>query len=139
MSQENVEQARRGFEAFNSRDTEGLLGLLAPDIEWDWGEALLGTPTYRGHAGIRQMLHDVEIAWTELRVVPSEDITATDDAVVWGYRLQGRGRTTGAPVEGHFFSAIRIRGGKAYRIREFVSRTEALEAVGLPEEDLKPN
>jgi hypothetical protein len=36
MSQENVEIAERGLDAFNQRDLEALRALNDPDVELDW-------------------------------------------------------------------------------------------------------
>ena len=54
MSQENVESARRPFEAFNRTFTEGtddLYALLDPDVEWIPITAILEGTTYHGHEG----------------------------------------------------------------------------------------
>jgi ketosteroid isomerase-like protein len=34
MSKENIEIVRRGYEAFNRGDIDGVVGLLAPDFEY---------------------------------------------------------------------------------------------------------
>jgi hypothetical protein len=57
------------------------------------------TPTYRGHDGLRQMLDDVDVAWETLRSEPVE-IAVHGEVVVMTYRLSGRGRTSGADIEG---------------------------------------
>ena len=36
MSQENVENVRRAYTAFNDRDLETALGFFDPDIEWNF-------------------------------------------------------------------------------------------------------
>ena len=54
MSQENVELARRTFEAFNRTYTEGtddLYALLDPDIEWIPVTGILEGRSYDGHEG----------------------------------------------------------------------------------------
>jgi len=49
MSQENVEVARRGYEAFAQGDLETVLGLLAPELISEEAEQTLDTPaTYHG-------------------------------------------------------------------------------------------
>ena len=53
MSDENVAVVYRAERAFNEGDVEALVSLTHPDIEWETG--LIGTPTYRGHDGIRGM------------------------------------------------------------------------------------
>ena len=53
MSQENVELTRRAFEAFKDRDLDGLLAMMADDVEAF--PILAGMEGgYRGHDGIRR-------------------------------------------------------------------------------------
>jgi hypothetical protein len=54
MSQENVEIARRSFEAFNRTFNEGtpdLYEMLDPEVEWVPMSALLEGTAYHGHDG----------------------------------------------------------------------------------------
>ena len=53
MSQENVQLTRRAFEAFKDRDLDGLLAMMADDVEAF--PILAGMEGgYRGHDGIRR-------------------------------------------------------------------------------------
>jgi ketosteroid isomerase-like protein len=133
MSQENVEAVLRGCDAFNHGDDQAFAALADPDLQWDTG--LLGTPTYRGPEGIRQMLRDVRASWTDMR---GDLVGAPLDLggwVVWEFRLRAEGRTTGAPVEMSQFIAAEFRDGLVIRGGAFASKTEALEAAGLSEQD----
>jgi hypothetical protein len=58
-----------------------------------------------------------------------------DAWVVWEVRLRGHGRTTGAPVEGSQFFTAKFREGLVECGGAFASKAEALEAVGLSEQD----
>ncbi len=51
MSEENVEAARRAFEAFNQRDIDGLLEVAHPDVEFE--SMLPDSPPYHGHEGVK--------------------------------------------------------------------------------------
>ena len=56
MSQENVEIARRSFEAFNrtfKERTPDLYETLDPEVEWVPMSALLMRTSYHGHDGVR--------------------------------------------------------------------------------------
>jgi ketosteroid isomerase-like protein len=130
MSQERIEAIRAGFEAFNRRDADAMASLTDPEIQFE--PSLIGAPTYRGHEGIRRMLHDVDVAWEELHS-ELDDISFHGDVVVMTYRASGRGRTSGARIEGRFTWIIDFRGDKILRVREFKERAEALEAAGLRE------
>ncbi len=130
MSQGKLDAIHAGFDAFNRRDPDALASVADPTVEFD--SALLGTPTYRGHDGLRQMLHDVDVAWETLRSEPV-DIAVYGEVVVMTYRLSGRGRTSGAEIEGELVWLIEFRGDKVVRVREFTERDDALKAAGLEE------
>jgi uncharacterized protein len=52
--QENVEIVRRGYEAFNRGDIDGVVGLLAPDFEYVASGLVPGVGgVYRGAEGLR--------------------------------------------------------------------------------------
>ncbi len=59
MSQENVEIVRRLYDAVAARDSETVMSIYHPDVEWDHSNntqlaALVGEKAYRGHEGIRR-------------------------------------------------------------------------------------
>ena len=131
MSRENVEAVYRAERAFNEGDVEAFESLLHPDIEWETG--LLGTPTYRGHDGIRRMFRDVQAAWADIQMEIVGDPVEREDAVMFEAHLTAHGRSTGAPVEATQFWVSEFRAGLCVRHRTFLTKAEALEAVGLSE------
>jgi ketosteroid isomerase-like protein len=62
VSQENVEIVRRLYEAAARRDTESLLSLYDPEVEWVFSRQLrdqtFGWGTYRGHEGLRTFFRE---------------------------------------------------------------------------------
>jgi ketosteroid isomerase-like protein len=75
MSQENVEAFKRGLEAGNRGDVETLLEELDPEVEWHSAlHALLGgeQTVFRGHDGVREMLRDLNEAFSEIHIEISE-------------------------------------------------------------------
>jgi ketosteroid isomerase-like protein len=62
MSQENVEIVRRGYEAFNRGDIDGVVGLLAPDFEYVASGLVPGVGG-RGAGGLRGF---ADTSWAEL-------------------------------------------------------------------------
>ena len=67
---------------------------------------------------------------------PSSDVIDCGDDVVAFVRYRGRGTESGVEVEASMANVWTIRDGKAIRLRQFLDRGKALEAVGLSEEDL---
>jgi ketosteroid isomerase-like protein len=134
MSQENVERARRGLEAFNAHDTEAFVEFWHPTCEFFTvtGSRMDGTP-YRGHEGIRQYMAEVEEAWTGFRFDTDEVREGKDGAVVAVGYLRGKGRESGAAVEQRMGVVWRFEGGKLRHCRAYANPADALEAVGLRE------
>lgn len=135
MPQENVEIVRRAFQAFNDRDFDAMLSDWADDIEMrlHGGFAELMGTEFRGHDGIRTWADE----WVENLGVHAEieRIAEADDRVVVIARVVGSGGASGAPVT--------LRGGQVYSFRDglisavdnYYDAGEALEAVGLTEQD----
>jgi ketosteroid isomerase-like protein len=133
MSQENVEIVRAAFDRFSSRGLEGVLEIYASDIEW-WDRA--DDPeagVHRGHYGVRDAFAALD-DFTEFRIKPEELIDA-GEYVVAPVRITGRGRSSGVPFDEREVHVFRLRDGKVVELREYGSRSEALEAVGLDDID----
>jgi ketosteroid isomerase-like protein len=138
MSEENVEAVRQWVAAINDGDSERLVALAAPDVDYlPYLAALSGERgAYRGHVGLRQYVRDLGDAWAWYHV----DIYELHDLgrhVLMEGRLQGKGRSSGLEVEEemawlHTFHEGSGPGRYA-RLRFFPSRSEALDAAGLSE------
>ena len=134
MSQENVEIIRRGYENFAASGAAG--GTSGPDFVWDMSK-FRGWPeqqTYEGAEGARVFLRDWLEAWDdwELEVEALHD---AGDKVVAIVRQRGRSKTSGLPVVMAFGQVWTIRDGKSARMEMYADPAEALEAVGLSEQD----
>jgi ketosteroid isomerase-like protein len=132
MSEENVETLRRALEAYGREGLDGYLRYFDPEIQWTSTGAWIEGATYRGHEGVRRYLGSIEAEIEDLRAEPVELIDA-GDRVVSSVRISGRGKASGAPVELTLISVGELRDGLAYRIRNYPTMAEALEAAGLSE------
>jgi len=74
---------------------------------------------------------DVEM-WVEVK-----ELIDAGEYVVAPVRVHGHGRTSGAPFEEHEVHVLRLRDGKILELRENRDKREALEAVGLSEQDTR--
>jgi ketosteroid isomerase-like protein len=104
MSQENVEQFKRGLEASNRRDIEALLDTLDPGVQWSPAfPALLGgeARVYWGHDGVCEMFRAFRDALDEIHAEYSE-IRDLGDRVVGIGRIRTRGKASGAATEAPF-------------------------------------
>jgi ketosteroid isomerase-like protein len=131
VSQENVEIVRRLYATWNSEDRWAVLSLVDPEAEAVLTGAL-NDGTYRGHAGVRQLLEEFWTQFEDQRTEVEECIDA-GDAVFTSVVHRGRGKGSGVEVEWPQWQVFTLRDGKAVRWRLFSDRREALKAAGLAE------
>ena len=132
MSQENVELARAGYEAFNRGDIDALLDLCAPDIEWrDF--ATIDSESVRGKDAVRAYFETVMGVWAQIRLEPEEIIDLDGDRVLVVSHVTGRGKGSGIEVGTRGADLLTFDGGHLVRWMGFADRAQALEAVGLSE------
>ena len=132
MSEENVEVVRRDIAARNARDWAVLAEIWHPDIEI---EIVGGLGTLRGLDEIRQFFDTLSNLYSEYRVELKEIFDA-GDRVVTVERLAGRGlkgSDAGTWVQEALFRLISFKDGGIWRVKEYPSRGQALEAAGVSE------
>jgi ketosteroid isomerase-like protein len=132
MSQENLEIVRQSLEAFNSKGVDGLASFWHPDIEW---RAVEGAPDdvgeMHGREALRRYAQDWLDTFDNFTFVAEELLDGADDRVVAVQRITGRARLSGVETEFRYAVVCTIQDGKIIRGREYATRAEALEAVGL--------
>src|SRR3954454_5902128 len=139
MSQENVEAFKRGLEAGNRGDVEALLEELDPEVEWHSAlHALMGgeQTVFRGHDGVREMLRDLNEAFGEIHIEISEIRDLGDQLVAIG-RTRARGKASGVETETPLALVSEFKNGKTIFMRGYLDPKEALQAVGLLEQDAR--
>ena len=134
MSEENVaarEPVVRLFAAFNKRDWGAFSAELDPEVEYAPVEE---HATFRGPEAFAQYAKRWLEAWdtfsAEVEEVAS---TPAQDGALIEVRFGGIGKGSGVEIYDRFFWVYELRGGRLYRIEEYMDRAEALEAVGLSE------
>jgi ketosteroid isomerase-like protein len=138
MAAEGVELVRSWFDAFNTRNIEAMLRLLDPRVEFHSVFAAVGGGIYRGHEGMRKWHRDLEDSWgDEIRLVP-EVWFELDDGVLGFYEYRGRGRGSGAEVSTPAASVARFRNGLISYVKVYIRREDALQDLGVAEEELEP-
>ena len=133
MSQQNEELLRRLFELFSERelDWNALLELVGPDIIWEVRSDFPDAGVYTGHEGIRRLSDVFDEAVEETWYRPLEYIHIGTHVVVplrWGGVGLGSGAAFAEREETWVFT---LRGGRIRHVREYGTKKEALEAVGL--------
>ena len=136
MSQENVEIVRRGIEPFNQHfETREIdLSSFAPDLTVDNRAATFDGAVYHGHDGLHEWLSLQRGMWKDQRTEPKEFIPVGTDQVVVPIRIVSTGRDDVETVA-HAVLAMTVRERKIAHIKGYQSKAEALEAVGLSEQE----
>ena len=132
MSQENVELNRQFVEAFNRRELDAWLAYLDPEITW---YAMTHEPEpgpFQGHEGVSKMAARWLDLLSDLRIEAKEHIDAGEYLVV-PVRICGHAPDSDAEVVGEEVFLNKYRDGKIVEVREYRTREEALEAVGISE------
>ena len=139
MSQQNIEMVRAANIALNQGDLDSAFEFYAADAEF---RDLLNGPdqpsVVRGAAAAREVLALWVAAFDELRSEVHEYIDA-GDAVICAVRWSGHGKQSGISIDVRQFDTYEFRDGKVIRATlGYRSKAEALEAVGLSEQDAPP-
>jgi len=149
MSQQNVEIVRRIYAALDlsvpgsvSRfggPPESIKGLIDREIEWQGPREFPDlAETVYGYAGMARYGAKIAEALDDYRMVPERFIDARDDRVLVFSREGGRGKGSGAEVQTHLTAHLwTLKDGKAVRMQSYWERSDALEAVGLSEQDAR--
>jgi ketosteroid isomerase-like protein len=133
MSQENVRLVYEVIDAFNRRDLDAYLALMDDDVEAvPRGARIHGS--YYGHDGIRRSWENVFEVWPDF-TVQAVEVRDLGDLTVAAVRLRGQGAGSDTPTEQAVWNVTRWRRGKCIWWRNFTTQEEALEAVGLSEQD----
>jgi ketosteroid isomerase-like protein len=133
MSQENVEIVRAALAAFDRQDWDAGFGQTAPGFELDMSRAVGPLSGVFSRDQARQALVDFAGYWESLRIEPHEFIDG-GDLVVVPYTLHVKGRD-GVEVVSRPTTVWKVSAGTIERVSIYQERHEALEDLGLSEQD----
>lgn len=132
MPREAVEALRRLYEAFNARGVDGAYDHWDPDIEWHDVAELPDAGVHHGRDAAAKALQRYIDLGGEFEIHVDEFIDAGDEIVaVWRYR--GTGSRSGVQLEQQLFHVWLVKGRRLLRLRQFLSRENALQAAGIRE------
>ena len=134
MSQADIETLRGVYEAISRGDWDTAFRDTHPDFEYRIADRDPRTGTYRGREEVRRALEDELEAFEEVVPEPEQFFQRGDQIVVF-VRVRSRPRGSSATVEIRVAHLWTMRDGKAARFELFPVREEALEAVGMSEQD----
>jgi ketosteroid isomerase-like protein len=132
MSQENIELARRAWDAVSRRDLDAFLALMDPEVVLVPRILAVEGGALHGHDGIREWWESI------FSVFPDFDaevigVRGVGDMTISNVRAHGRGEGSDTPFEDAIWVVSELRDGKVLRWQTFPSEAEALEAAELSE------
>ena len=139
MSQENVETITRLYDEFLARPERvsdpGIFQFFDPAVEIRQSASILGTEgTFHGYDGLARSGREVFEAFRDLHWVPIRLIDGGDH-VVATVEARAYGKHSGVEVNERVGHVWTLRGGRIVAWHVYMDPTQALEAVGLSEQD----
>ena len=139
MSEENVEVVRKAYElwAKGGWDSPEVMQLYARMMHRDFELVLSGkwfpdAGVYRGAEAALQAYGRFAEAWEGGTRPSKPKLIDRGDRVIAHYRIHGKGKWSGAPVETDVGSITTFRDGKVVRL-VLCDKAEALATAGLEE------
>ena len=133
MSQENVEIVKAAYDAYNRDDWDAAFKDAAPGAEIDMSRSVGPDSGVFSLDQFRRVVAEFRETWESARLEPHEFIEAGDLVVVPATQhVKGR---DGIEVVSRGAFVWTIRNGAVERMVMYQSGQDALEAVGLSEQD----
>jgi ketosteroid isomerase-like protein len=138
VSQENVENARAAFAAWNAGDMEGLFAHFHPELVYHPRADEPDPSPHVGRDAYERLIYGFVESFAEARSEILELIDAGDHVIastVLHVVLRGQGSAGGAGVSDTYVFVYKMRDGLVVEGWEYRTKQEALEALGLSEQD----
>ncbi len=139
MSQENVEVARAAFAAWNAGDMDGVFARFHPELVYHPRADEPDPSPHVGRDAYERLIYGFLDSFSEVTSEVLELIDAGDHVIastVVHVVLRGQGSASGAGVTDTYVFVYKLRHGLVVEGWEYRTKQEALEAVGLSEQDV---
>ena len=129
-----MEVVRRGTEAYNRGDFDGMLAYWAPGAVLDWSNSYgLDARVFRGHNEIRVFMQRFMGSFESARIELVDHPVEIDDNLVIAENVTYFGGRDGIEVQARSAWLVTFRDGKQTSLTLYQTKQEALEAAGLQE------
>ena len=129
MASANEATVRQVYAAANRRDMDSILAGSHTDVEVrPVLGANPGADIYNGHDGVRHWMKDLWAEWETFEIAVGE-VVERRDRLLYPVGIRGRGRASGALIEGEIFHLATMRDGLMGRIEGFTDRESAMRAL----------
>lgn len=123
------------YDTHRSRDTPGLVDLLADDVVWHTAEGhpLAGDGPWRGaQAVVREVVDPLNTDWDGYLTHVDELIDAGDRVISIG-RYRGTYRRTGRVLDAEVCTIFTVEGDRIVRFQQFTDTAQFRWAMGVDE------
>ena len=136
MSQENVEVVRRFEKSWSEQDLDAALECVHHELEFDWSDSIgpFGG-TYEGHDGLTRFWNDMLEAWDDFSPQMVEVLECGPERLISVDVVRARGKGSGIEMESRGAMLWTVQQGKIVRAKMFQTKDDALQALGLSEQD----
>jgi ketosteroid isomerase-like protein len=133
VSHQHLDLVRRGFDAYQRRDVQGMCDVAHAECEaFTFTVGVVEAQPFRGHAGIAEwMAHELE-PWEEWRVEPAE-VRAVGERVLARTIVTARGKGSDVELTADSGMVFEFRDRRIMRFWSYLSWYDALAAVELQE------
>jgi len=129
MSDADVDVVRQIVAAFRDRDVPRLRELFHDDAEFRSAIVALEGGTYSGRDEMERYMHDLDAVFEDWHSEDEEFVDGGNGRVALVFRIVGRGRGSGVPVNQPIAILWTVRDGKAVAAQGYLDREEALSHV----------
>jgi ketosteroid isomerase-like protein len=125
----NLEVVQSLFDAWFRGDEVAQSALVDPEVVVTQFPEQVDARPYEGREGFRAVVADWVDTWDDysLEILDMREI---GEHVVVSLHQAGRGKTSGARMEGDTWFVVTLRDGRVTRLQMFSSEAQALEAAG---------
>jgi ketosteroid isomerase-like protein len=125
--QQNLETVKRVYDAYATRDVDGLLAPLHDDFEISQTDELPWGGRYKGRDGMMEYVKNITTI-VESTLVVEEMFEAGDHVIVIG-RATGTVKSSGKQYDVRLVDVCQVREGKVLSINIYIDTPATLEAL----------
>jgi ketosteroid isomerase-like protein len=127
------------LEAYNRRDLDAVVIGWHPEFEYHpehkWVEAGLVEPCYRGLESYRKYVATADEVWGGENYLKPVELIDLGERIVTLADGRMRAQASGVRLTNAYASVSTLQDGRVIHLQEYYDHVEALEAVGLSEQD----
>jgi hypothetical protein len=129
--QQTVQVVQQAYAAFQRGDIDGVIALLAEDIDWlvpGWPADLPMGGQRKGKAEVKRFFREVAESWNFEGFEPRQLVAQGETVVALGY-YSGTSKAGARRFGAEWAHAFTIRNGKIGKFREYTDTANLLEAL----------